>query len=331
MARHIRDITVPDQCGRLAVVTGANSGIGFETARRLALAGAEVVLAVRDGAKGEAAAERIRAEGGKKVGTAVLDLASLDSVVSFSDVLHERGRPVDLLVNNAGVMAVPTRQTTKDGFELQFGTNHLGHFALTGRLLPLLRAAAAPRVVTVSSLISRLARLDLSDLNSERRYRPMDCYARSKLANLMFALELDRLSARQRWGVRSLAAHPGLARTNLAHGGPLLGRAPGPFKPGPFKPGTFKPGTFKPGTFNPAALFLSLPGLTQDPVRGALPLLVAATSASVVGGGYYGPDGIGGLTGLPAAARVPRRATALDTAAGLWRCSEQLTGVAFPA
>ncbi|MCX4749900.1 SDR family oxidoreductase [Kitasatospora sp. NBC_01287] len=313
MARRIKDIAVPDQRGRLAVVTGANSGIGFETARRLALAGAEVVLAVRDEAKGERATALIRAAAGPdvRVGAAALDLASLDSVASFADALHERGRPVDLLVNNAGVMAVPTRHTTKDGFELQFGTNHLGHFALTGRLLPLLRAASAPRVVTVASGSVWLARLDLANLNSERHYRPMDSYARSKLANLMFALELDRLSARHGWGVRSIAAHPGWTRTGIATGGPALDKPP--------------------GAFNLGALLMALPGAAQDPVRGALPLLVAATSPAAVGGGYYGPDGIGGLAGLPAVARVPGRATDLTMAAGLWRSSEQLTGVAFPA
>ncbi|WP_329562953.1 SDR family oxidoreductase [Kitasatospora sp. NBC_01266] len=311
MARRIKDIAVPDQRGRLAVVTGSNSGIGFETARRLALAGAEVVLAVRDEARGESAAERIRADGGKRVSVMALDLASLASVASFADVLHERGRPVDLLINNAGVMGVPTRCTTRDGFELQFGTNHLGHFALTGRLLPLLRAAAAPRVVTVSSLSLWLARLDPPGLNGERRYRPMGSYARSKLANLMFALELDRLSARQGWGVRSIAAHPGSSRTNIAISGHGLGRAP--------------------GAFNPQALMMNVPGVCQHPARGALPLLVAATSAAAVGGGYYGPDGIGELAGLPAAARVPRRATELAAAVRLWRQSEELTGVAFPA
>ncbi|WP_035850717.1 SDR family oxidoreductase [Kitasatospora azatica] len=309
--RNPKDIVVPDQRGRLTVVTGANSGIGFETARRLALAGADTVLAVRDPAKGEAAAARIRADGGERVSVATLDLASLDSVASFADVLLERGRPVDLLVNNAGVMAVPTRHTTKDGFELQFGTNHLGHFALTGRLLPLLRAAARPRVVTVSSLAARRGRIDLTNLNAERRYRPWDAYGRAKLANLIFAQELDRLSGRHDWGIRSVAAHPGFTRTNLQRSGPLMGR--------------------EAGAFNPGELVLQLPGLAQDPVYGALPSLVAATSERAVGGGYYGPDGPFELTGLPAAARVPRRARDLATAARLWTASEQLTGVAFPA
>ncbi|MFE0460664.1 SDR family oxidoreductase [Kitasatospora sp. NPDC058965] len=311
MVRPIKDIAVPDQRGKLAVVTGANSGIGFETARRLALAGAEVVLAVRDPARGERAVELIAAEGADRVVTHTLDLASLDSVASFADVLLERGRPVDLLVNNAGVMAVPDRLATKDGFELQFGTNHLGHFALTGRLLPLLRAAARPRVVTVSSLAARLGRIDLTNLNSERRYRPWEAYGRAKLANLVFAQELARLSARHDWGVRSLAVHPGVTRTELVNNGPLLGR------PAP--------------RLSVTQWAMRIPGVAQDPVRGALPTLVAATSEQAVNGGYYGPDGLLALTGLPAAARVPRRARDLVAAARLWTASEQLTGVGFPA
>lgn len=329
MGRRSKEIAVavPDQRGRLAVVTGANSGIGFETARRLALAGADVLLAVRDGDRGERAAERIRAETGSagevggasgsggagsggSVAVAALDLASLDAIASFAEVLLERGRPVDLLVNNAGVMGVPSRHTTKDGFELQFGTNYLGHFALTGRLLPLLRGAAAPRVVSVGSLTAWGARIDLTNLNSERRYHAYSAYGRSKLACLLFAQELDRRSARAGWGVRSTAAHPGSCRTNLAYRGPVLGRAP--------------------GGVNLTAMAMSVPGFSQEPARGALPLLVAATSERAVGGGYYGPDGLGELTGLPARARLPRRATDLTTAAQLWRASEQLTGVGFP-
>jgi NAD(P)-dependent dehydrogenase (short-subunit alcohol dehydrogenase family) len=306
-----RDVAVPDQHGRLAVVTGANSGIGFEAARRLALAGAEVVLAVRDPAKGEQAVARIAADGGERVLAHTLDLASLDSVASFAAVLLDRGRPVDLLVNNAGVMAVPTRHTTKDGFELQFGTNHLGHFALTGRLLPLLRSATRPRVVTVSSLAARIGRIDLDNLNAERRYRRWDAYGRAKLANLMFAQELARLGARHDWGVLSVAVHPGFSRTNLINNGPLLGRrAP---------------------RVNVNEWALQLPGIAQDPARGALPTVVAATSEQVENGGYYGPDGLFELTGMPTTARVPRRARDLVTAARLWSASEKLTGVSFPA
>jgi NAD(P)-dependent dehydrogenase (short-subunit alcohol dehydrogenase family) len=305
------DIAVPDQSGRLAVVTGANSGIGYHTARLLALAGAEVVLAVRDGAKGEAAADRIRANAPATgpVSVATVDLADLESVASFADVLLERGRPVDLLVNNAGVMAVPTRHTTKDGFELQFGTNHLGHFALTGRLLPLLRAATAPRVVTVSSLAARLGRIDPGNLNAERSYRPWPAYSASKLANLLFAQELQRLSDRQRWGILSAAAHPGFSRTNLVNSGPRLGRQ----------------------SNRAGGLLLGLTVGSQSAEQGALPSLLAATGARVVGGGYYGPGGPFGIGGAPTTARLPRRATDLAVAARLWTVSEQLTCVGFPA
>ncbi|MFE9421561.1 SDR family oxidoreductase [Kitasatospora sp. NPDC006697] len=306
-----RDIAVPDQSGRLAVVTGATSGIGYHTARRLALAGAEVVLAVRDTARGESAAARIRsnAPGAGPVSVARLDLASLASVRGFAAGLLERGTAVDILVNNAGVMAVPVRRTTEDGFELQFGTNHLGHFALTGLLLPLLREARAARVVSVSSVSAWLARLDLDDLNSERRYNGWQAYGQSKLANLVFALELHRLAFRQGWPLRSIAAHPGATRTNLATSGPLIGR--------------------RSGLPNFPALAMSVPVVTQDAARGALPSLVAATGVRVAGGAYYGPGGPFGLTGLPAAARVPSHATDRAKAEGLWEASERLTGVAF--
>ena len=312
MARRIKDIAIPDRSGRLAVVTGANSGIGFETARRLALAGAEVVLAVRDTVKGEAAAERIRLDAiGAELSVVRLDLASQGSVAEFAGVLAERGRPLDLLVNNAGVMAVPARHTTEDGFELQFATNYLGPFALTGRLLPLLLAADQPRVVTVSSLSAWLGRIDLGNLNGDRKYSAWDAYSRSKLADLIFALELDRLSHLRGWRLRSNAAHPGLTRTNLQSSGPMLGRTSGSFSLVGWAP--------------------PVPGLYQEPARGALPTLVAATSDQAVGGGYYGPDGPGGLTGLPTTARIPRQARDLATAARLWTVSEQLTKVAYPA
>lgn len=324
-----RNIAIPDQSGRLAVVTGANSGIGYHTARLLALAGAEVVLAVRNGAQGEAAADRIRANAPTTgpVSVATVDLANLESVASFADVLLERGRPVDLLVNNAGVMAVPTRHTTKDGFELQFGTNHLGHFALTGRLLPLLRAATAPRVVTVSSLAARLGRIDLGNLNAEHSYRPWPAYNASKLANLLFAQELQRLSDRQRWGILSAAAHPGLSRTNLVNSGPRLGRQASPG--GQASPG--RPWSLGRQSNRVAGLVMRFPMGSQSAEQGALPSLLAATGARVVGGGYYGPGGPFEIVGAPSTARLPRQATDLAMAARLWTASEQLTGVGFPA
>ncbi|MFI9271169.1 SDR family oxidoreductase [Kitasatospora sp. NPDC052896] len=321
MAHRIKDIALPDQSGRLAVVTGANSGIGFETARRLALAGAEVVLAVRTAAKGETSAARIRADLAESTDTSgkagsvtveVLDLASLESVADFAARLTEQDRPLDLLVNNAGVMAVPSRHLTRDGFELQFGTNHLGHFALTSRLLPLLRRSGAPRVVSVSSLAAHFGRIDLGNLNSERGYHAWEAYGRSKLANLMFTQELARRSRRHGWGLRANAAHPGFTRTNLTSSGPMMDRAP------------------QRAALNVSEWPAMIPGLTQETARGALPSLVAATSPRAVSGGYYGPDGPGGLTGLPTTARPPRQCRDLARAAQLWEASERLTGVTFP-
>ncbi|AXI77008.1 SDR family oxidoreductase [Peterkaempfera bronchialis] len=304
------DIPIPDQHGRLAVVTGANSGIGFETARRLAQAGAEVVLAVRDPAKGAEAVERIHAaHPAARVSAAQLDLSDLASVASFARTQLDRDRPLDLLVNNAGIMAVPSRRTTADGFELQFGTNHLGHFALTGRLLPLLRRGSAPRVVTVSSGAHLFGTLDFDDLQGERRYGAWRAYGASKLANLIFTRELQRRSTRHGWGILSTAAHPGSTVTNLQTTGPNLGTA--------------RRGRGLTG------LVMALPGMSQQPEQGALPSLYAATSPDATGGGYYGPGGLFGLTGLPAPARSRRSASDEALATRLWEVSEQLTRVHY--
>ena len=211
-------LQLPDLTGRLAVITGANSGLGFETARALALAGADVVLATRNAAKGELAAAQIRRAAPRvQVVRAALDLSSLVSVAEFAEARHQAGRPIDLLINNAGIMALPVRRLTADGFEMQLGTNHLGHFALTAQLLDLVRAAAAPRVVTLSSGVAHLwpAQINFDDLQQQRRYSPWRAYAQSKLANLLFALELDRRARTNGWGLLSVAAHPGFARTNL--------------------------------------------------------------------------------------------------------------------
>src|SRR6187549_2983162 len=200
---------IPDQSGRTAVVTGANTGLGYETAAALAAKGAHVVLAVRNLDKGKAAADLIaRRTPGADVTLQQLDLTSLDSVRAAADQLHAALDRVDLLVNNAGVMMTP-QETTKDGFELQFGTNHLGHFALTGRLLPLLSSAPAPRVITVSSGVARFGRIDFGDLQSERSYAPNKAYAQSKLANLLFSRELQRRSDKYGWNLLSASAHPG--------------------------------------------------------------------------------------------------------------------------
>jgi NAD(P)-dependent dehydrogenase (short-subunit alcohol dehydrogenase family) len=306
-----KDIEVPDQRGKLAVVTGANSGIGLETARRLAGAGATVVLAVRNAQKGAAAADDIRAGlPHAAVSVEALDLSSLESVRAFAATMTDRAEAVDLLVNNAGIMAVPKRETTADGFELQLGTNYLGHFALTALLLPQLRRAEAPRVVTLSSSAARFGRIKLDDLQSEQHYGAWRAYGQSKLADLMFAFELQRRSVANGWKVMSNAAHPGSTHTNLQSTGPNLG--------------TGKQGNGIIG------IFMRFPGVSQDAAAGALPTLYAATSPDAVGSGYYGPNGFQELNGLPAPANVPRRALDATTAAELWRRGEELTQVTFP-
>lgn len=212
-------LSVPDLPGRFAVVTGANSGLGFGLANRLAAAGADVVMAVRDRVKGERAVADIRRDAPQaKLTIKQLDLSSLESVAALGEQLSAEGRPIDVLINNAGVMTPPQRQQTSDGFELQFGTNHLGHFALTGRLLSLLRAAESARVVTVSSLAATQGKLDFGDVNAQQGYKPMHSYGVAKLAQLMFAVELDRRSRQGGWGLMSNAAHPGLTKTNLLSG-----------------------------------------------------------------------------------------------------------------
>ncbi|HEY9305412.1 MAG TPA: SDR family oxidoreductase, partial [Mycobacterium sp.] len=212
-------LDVPDLRGRFAVVTGANSGLGFGLAKRLSAAGADVVMAIRDRVKGEQAIAEIRREVPEaKLSIRQLDLSSLSSVAALGEELTAEGRPIDILINNAGVMTPPQRQQTSDGFELQFGTNHLGHFALTGRLLGLLRAAESARVVSVSSIAATQGSIDFGDVNAEHGYKAMHSYGVAKLAQLMFAVELDRRSRTGGWGLMSNAAHPGLTKTNLLSG-----------------------------------------------------------------------------------------------------------------
>jgi NAD(P)-dependent dehydrogenase (short-subunit alcohol dehydrogenase family) len=306
-----QDIDIPPQTGKLAVVTGANSGIGLETARRLAGAGAQVVLAVRNPTKGAEAVADIRAgQPESKVSAEPLDLSSLASVAGFTQAMAGQDRPIDILVNNAGIMAVPKRAETADGYELQLGTNHLGHFALTGRLLPLLRRADAPRVVTLSSTAARYGRINFDDLQSERKYGAWRAYGQSKLADLLFALELQRRSVANGWGVTSNAAHPGSTHTNLQSTGRNLGKD--------------SQGNGMIG------FFMHFPGVSQMPAQGALPTLYAATSPDAVGSGYYGPDGFQEMNGLPAPARFPKRALDEQDAARLWDVAEQLTEVSYP-
>ncbi|GJN98407.1 oxidoreductase [Mycobacterium marinum] len=268
--------TVPDLSGKLAVVTGANSGLGFGLARRLSAAGADVVMAIRNRAKGEAAIEEIRsAVPDAKLSIKALDLSSLASVAALGDQLNSEGRPIDILINNAGVMTPPERDTTADGFELQFGSNHLGHFALTAHVLPLLRAAQGARVVSLSSLAARRGRIHFDDLQFEKSYAAMTAYGQSKLAVLMFARELDRRSRAAGWGVMSNAAHPGLTKTNLQISGPSHGRE---------KPALMQ--RFYTTSWRFA------PFLWQEIEDGILPALYAAVTPQAEGGAFYGPRGL---------------------------------------
>src|SRR5258705_1050914 len=290
---------VPSQAGRLAVVTGANTGLGFETARVLATRGASVVLAVTNIEKGRRAAARIvDAAPGANVMVQHLDLASLDSIRAAAEELRSKHPRIDLLINNAGVMFTP-KQTTRDGFELQFGTNHLGHFALTGLLVEQMLAVPGSRVVTVSSLAHRIgARINFADLQGERSYNRVAAYSQSKLANLMFSYELQRRLSGAGTTI-AVAAHPGLAGTELARYTPAI-----------------------------AAFFYAR--VSQKAAMGALPVLRAATDPGVLGGQYYGPGGLFGARGYPKLAESSGRSN--DTVIGrrLWTVSEELTGVTFP-
>ena len=301
---------VPDQAGKLVIVTGANSGTGREAARRLAGAGAHVVMAVRTVAKGERARDEILAEQpGARLEVRRIDLADLASVAEFADGLIADGRPVDVLINNAGVMAPPTRMTTADGFELQFGSNFLGPFALTMRLLPLVLAAPAPRVVTMSSGVASYGRIRFDDPQWKRGYRPNLAYAQSKLADLMMTLHLADLATRNGWHLMSNGAHPGFTRTNLQTAGASLGRDA------------------------PKRTLFNGPGIlpSQEVGPGTEPLLYAAADPRAVNGGYYGPSQWFGLVGPATAVRPPRRARDAATAARLWAEAERLTGAALPA
>jgi NAD(P)-dependent dehydrogenase (short-subunit alcohol dehydrogenase family) len=301
---------VPDQEGKLVVVTGANSGTGKEATRRLAEAGAHVVMAVRTIAKGEQARDEILAsQPGANLEVRRIDLADLGSVKEFADGLIADGAPVDLLINNAGVMAPPARMTTADGFELQFGSNFLGPFALTLRLLPLVLTAPAPRVVTMSSGVASYGRIRFDDPQWTRRYSPNLAYAQSKLADLMMTLRLADLATRHGWNLMSNAAHPGFTRTNLQTAGASLGRDKP--KRTPFNSFGFLP--------------------SQEVGPGTEPLLYAATSAGAVNGGYYGPSRWFGLVGPTTTVRPPRRARDTATATRLWDEAERLTGVSLPA
>lgn len=291
---------IPPQRGRSAVVTGTG-GLGFEIALALARAGGEVIVAGRNTEKGLGAVAMIRnAAPSAHVRFEQLDLASLKSIRAFGETLRAQGEGLDLLINNAGVMTPPKRQET----ELQLGTNHLGHFALTDQLLPLLRKSASARVVTMSSIAARGGAIDFDDLNAQSRYRPMPAYSQSKLACLMFALELQRRSEAGGWGVASVAAHPGVSRTDLLHNAP--------------------------GRWSVSGVARSLLWFLFQPAsQGALPALFAATSPEAKAGGYYGPDRMSETRGYPTLAKVPAQALDKAAAARLWEVSKAMTEARF--
>ncbi len=291
---------IPDQCGRVAVVTGANSGLGLVTATALARAGATVVLACRDRAKGERA--RATIDGGD-VQVAELDLADLASVREFASVVQDLQGRLDVLINNAGVMA-PPRRLTRDGFESQLGTNHLGHFALTGLLLGTLLAAPEPRVVTVSSGAHRIGRIAFEDLHGERSYRGWRAYGQSKLANLMFCFELQRRATAAGTALKSVVAHPGYAATNLQVAGPTR-------------------------SYERAVMALANRVIAQSAEKGALPTLFAATVPGLPGGTFIGPDGFMEQRGYPHVVTAASKAYDEVTWLRLWEVSEELTGVRY--
>jgi NAD(P)-dependent dehydrogenase (short-subunit alcohol dehydrogenase family) len=298
MAKWTAD-NIPDLSGRTAVVTGSNSGLGLVTARELARHGANVIVTARDSGKAESAREAVaEAAPDAEVEPRALDLADLDSVRSFAEGVDA----VDVLVNNAGVMMTP-HQTTADGFELQLGTNHLGHFALTGLLLDRLLAGRDARVVTVSSLEHRPGRIDFDDLQSERGYSPRAAYQRSKLANAVFGIELDRRLRKAGAPLASVLAHPGYSATNLQLSGPT--------------------GAMR------SLLRVTNKLLAQSVEQGALPQLYAATARDAESGAFYGPDGFRESRGHPTRVQPAGRARDAELGRRLWEVSEELTGVRY--
>lgn len=293
---------MPSQAGRTAVVTGTG-GLGYEDALALARAGASVVIAGRNPQRGADAVARIKQDvPSAKIRFGRLDLGNLASVRRFADELGAEQDSLDILINNAGVMTPPKRQVTSDGYELQMGTNYLGHFALTARLLPLLKNGKQPRVVSLGSVAARSGTINFSDLQAERSYNAMAVYSQSKLACIMFAFELSRRSKQSDWGIQSMAAHPGISRTDL-----LTNQADGRTISGMVR--------------------RMLPFLFQPVWQGALPTLYAATDPHAKDGGHYGPDRLGGARGYPTEEKPPQQSQDQAVAARLWEISEALTGV----
>lgn len=307
MAMKWTSANMPSQAGRTALVTGATSGIGLQAALELARHGARVLLGARDAGRGEKAAATIRAEvPGAEVEVVALDMASLASIRAFAEAYVASGAPLDLLINNAGVMALKERKLTADGLEMQMGTNHFGHFALTGLLIPALLRTQSPRVVTVASLAHRGGKMELDNLQSERSYAPWDAYNNSKLANILFANELDRRAHAAHSRLVSIPVHPGVSKTNIFQNG-LAGK-------------------------DLKSVVMSIFGgpLMQDDKMGALPTLYAATAPEAKGGEYIGPDGFMAFKGYPTVETPKPQALDTVSAEKLWTASEKLTGVVFP-
>ncbi|WP_326552901.1 SDR family oxidoreductase [Micromonospora sp. NBC_01813] len=312
MPRRNIDITIPSLSGKRAIVTGASDGMGLVIATRLAAADAEVIMPVRNRGKGERAVAGIRARVPKaQVSLRDLDLSSLGSVAAFGETLRAEDQPIHLLINNAGVMTPPSRQTTADGFELQFGTNHLGHFALVGALLPLLRAGRA-RVTSQLSIAARWGTINWDDLAWERGYNGQRAYIQSKIAFGLFGLELDRRSQADGWGITSNLAHPGVAPTSLLAARPEVGRS-------------------KDTASVRLIRALSARGVLLGTVEtAALPALLAATSPTAKGGVLYGPSGLGNLGGPPVEHRTYSPLLSTDDATRIWQVSERLTKTMIP-
>ena len=303
------DADIPSQAGKTIAVTGANSGIGLEAARALAAKGAHVILACRDAVRGRRAADGIKSQHASAAVTVMeLDLADLASIRRFADAVRSRYRALHALCNNAGVMAIPNR-TTADGFEMQFGTNHLGHYALTGLLLDRLLATPEARVVTVSSNAHKFGSMRWDDLQWTHGYRKWFAYSQSKLANLLFAYELQRRLSAVGAEAISVACHPGYAATNLQAAGARM----------------------QGSSFVEAAMTLANRLFAQSAAMGALPTLYAATEPGVCGGDYIGPSGLGEQWGYPTAVQSNARSHDRDAQRRLWDISEQLTGVRYEA
>ncbi|MBE1878067.1 SDR family oxidoreductase [Myceligenerans pegani] len=313
MPRTSIDVTIPSLSGKRALVTGASDGMGMSMAARLAAAGAEVVMPVRNPRKGEAAIARIKQSvPGANISLRNLELSSLASVAALGDTLREEGDPIHLLINNAGVMTPPDRQTTADGFELQFGTNHLGHFALVAHLMPLLRAGGA-RVTSQISVAARSGTINWDDLNWERSYDGMRAYRQSKIAFGLFGLELERRSKANGWDITSNLSHPGVAPTNLLAARPELGRA-------------------QETAGRRMIRWLSARGILAGTVEtAALPALMAATDPRAKPGALYSPSGLGNTSGAPAEQRMYSPLHSADEAVRVWEVSEQLTRTAISA